>query len=424
MSHQITKDSKDMDHMIERLLAVRQQSLKICAPLEIEDYVVQPVTDVSPPKWHLAHTTWFFEAFILTKYDSNYKVFNQDFHYLFNSYYISAGARWSRADRGNLTRPSVKEVFQYRSYVDAHLETFLKSADWNEALEHVLEVGIQHEQQHQELLIYDIKFILGHNPTFPIYTHAVDRPKMGKSFDKSWYTIDEGLYEIGFSGDGFCFDNELGLHQQYLHRFEICTSQVTNGEYLQFIAAGGYENHVLWLSEGWDWVQQEKIQHPMYWLRENENWHNYTLSGLRTIDWEAPVSHLSFFEADAYAQWKDCRLPTEFEWEVAAKMYAPQTTLQDNFIELGVFETINTGQSDFFGNVWEWTASAYRPYPYYKAPGGALGEYNGKFMINQMVLKGGSYATPKSHIRHSYRNFFPPHLRWMCSGLRLARHIK
>ncbi len=421
MTNQEIINDTDKEEIIDRLFQVRKQSLKICEPLEIEDYVVQPITDVSPPKWHLAHTTWFFETFILSVYNSEYVPFHPDFHFLFNSYYISAGDRWARADRGNLTRPSVSEIFDYRSYVDINLKNFLGHAEMNDSLLHVLEVGIQHEQQHQELLIYDIKYILGHNPTYPIYKKS-NHSTCQEIPKRTWLKVDEGPYKIGFEGEGFCFDNELGVHTQYLHEFEIANALVTNREFLQFIEAGGYKNHLNWLSEGWDWVQQNQISQPLYWTNEGNEWKYYTLSGLKSIDWNAPVSHISFYEADAFAKWKNCRLPTEFEWEVAAKLYT-QPSVHDNFVEHQKFETINTGQSDFYGNVWEWTASAYRPYPFYKAPEGALGEYNGKFMINQMVLRGGSYATPLNHIRPTYRNFFHPHLRWMCSGLRLARHI-
>lgn len=414
-------DSLNISEILKRLQAVRNQSIKICEPLKVEDYVVQPVTDVSPPKWHLAHTTWFFEAFILSKYFVGYQVFRKDFHYLFNSYYVSAGERWARADRGNLTRPTVDEIFEYRKHVDFYMKEFLEKTELNAEVLHVLEVGIQHEQQHQELLIYDIKYILGHNPVFPEYKEKKEVDSVSKQ-ESDWLKIEAGIYEIGHSGSGYCFDNELGQHKYFLYEFEISDSLVTNKEYLQFVKAGGYQDHFLWLSEGWDWVNNENITSPMYWVLENNEWLYYTLAGLRNIDWDAPVSHISFYEADAFAKWKKCRLPTEQEWEVAARKYEPSQTSTSNFVEDGVFEAIATNGFNFLGNLWEWTASAYRPYPFYQVPEGALGEYNGKFMINQMVLKGGSYATPKDHIRHSYRNFFHPHLCWMTSGFRLARH--
>ncbi|MEP4532755.1 MAG: ergothioneine biosynthesis protein EgtB [Cyclobacteriaceae bacterium] len=414
-----TRDNNSI--LSPRYLTIRKQSLIICEPLQVEDYVVQPTMDVSPPKWHLAHTTWFFEAFVLLKCFKGFKVYREDFHYLFNSYYISAGERWARADRGNLTRPSVQEVIDYRTYVDAQMVAFLASGEVSQEIKHVIEVGLNHEQQHQELLVYDIKYILGHNPTYPVYQEQKlkDHSEGQKA---NWLKIGEGIYDIGHDGKGFCFDNELGRHRQFLHAFEISSALVTNAEYLEFVQSGGYKDHFLWLSEGWDWVNSEQAEHPMYWEHKDGLWMNYTLGGLVPIDLNAPVSHISFFEADAYAKWRGCRLPTEFEWEVAARQFQPELSEKSNFVEEAHFETIPTGTYDFLGNLWEWTSSAYRPYPFYQAPEGPLGEYNGKFMINQMVLRGGSYATQRHHIRHTYRNFFHPHLRWMCSGIRMARH--
>ncbi|MFY0601350.1 MAG: ergothioneine biosynthesis protein EgtB [Cyclobacteriaceae bacterium] len=406
----------------DRLLKVRNQSIDICEPLEVEDYVVQPITDVSPPKWHLAHTTWFFEAFVLSKYDADYQVFDPGYHFLFNSYYVSAGERWLRAERGNLTRPSVSRILDYRRYVDKYLSDFLNKSKLNEEILHVIEVGIQHEQQHQELLIYDIKYILGHNPTFPVYKPSGKNEQLSPK-PQSWLKVEQGIYEIGHKEAGYCFDNEHGVHKHFLHDFEISSTLATNEEFFQFMEAGGYENHFLWLSEGWDWINEQKSKSPLYWLNEGGDWLYYTLGGLKKIDMRAPVSHISFYEADAFAKWKGCRLPTEFEWEVASRLYEPKISNNSNFIEKGVLEATATGEMDFLGNLWEWTSSPYRPYPFYKALEGALGEYNGKFMINQMVLRGGSYATPQDHVRHTYRNFFHPHLRWMCSGFRLAKHI-
>lgn len=416
------KPSKvNSSEILTRFRKVREQTLRICEPLVVEDYVVQPTPEVSPPKWHLAHTTWFFETFILVEYQSDYKVFDKDFHYLFNSYYVSSGERWARTDRGNLTRPTVKEVFDYRDYVDSSMRDFLSREVLSQELLHVLEIGLQHEQQHQELLVYDIKYILGNNPRFPVYKESKTDNSATYS-DKKWLTIDDGVYEIGHQGADYCFDNEKGNHNQYLHSFEIASQLVTNGEYLDFINSGGYRDHFLWLSEGWDWVNNEHIKAPLYWLEENGEWYCYTLGGLEKLDLLSAVSHISFYEADAYAKWKECRLSTEFEWEVAAKKYESHLGNHANFVESAKFESRNTEGFDFLGNLWEWTSSAYRPYPFYTIPEGALGEYNGKFMINQMVLRGGSYATPKDHIRHTYRNFFHADLRWMCSGIRLARH--
>ena len=406
--------------LLTRFLSVRKQSEKLCEPLETEDYVVQPVVDVSPPKWHLAHTTWFFEVFVLQQYYKGYRLYHNDFPFLFNSYYVSAGDRWTRAERGHLTRPTVHEIFTYRKYVEEQMQEFLGSCNMTDELAYVLEIGLQHEQQHQELLLYDVKYILGHNPLFPAYRHqeAGNVPEMVND----WLKVGEGNYDIGFEGPGFCFDNELGRHTVFLHPFEVASRLVTNSEYLEFMEDGGYEDPLHWLSDGWDWVSQHQVKAPMYWIREDGHWHNYTLGGLSRVDRHAPVSHISFYEADAFARWKGMRLPTEFEWEVAAGIYEPQIPPSANFVEKERFGPVS-GQPGFFGNLWEWTSSAYQPYPYYKAPDGALGEYNGKFMVNQKVLRGGSYATPADHIRLTYRNFFHPHLQWLFCGIRLARHI-
>lgn len=409
---------------LSRLKTVRSKTIQICAPLEVEDYVVQPSTDVSPPKWHLAHTTWFFEAFLLSKHFPSYEVFHPHFHYLFNSYYVGAGERWARMDRGNLTRPTVKEIFSYREYVNDALNQFLDSVVLTAEMCHIIEVGIQHEQQHQELLIYDIKYILGHNPIYPIYAEeAIAEPKLSNSDSQNWLSVEEGLYKIGFQGEGHCFDNELGVHKVFLHDYQISSSLVTNEEYIAFIEAGGYQNHEFWLAEGWDWINEHKCNSPMYWIAESGEWWHYTLSGLKKVELDIPVSHISFYEADAFARWNGSRLPTEFEWEVAAHIFESKPSPSSNFLNDGRHQPVHTGGYDFHGNLWEWTASPYRPYPYYEAPKGVLGEYNGKFMINQMVLRGGSYATSLDHIRTTYRNFFHPHLRWMCSGIRLAKNI-
>lgn len=406
--------------LLYRFMAVRKQSEKLCAPLETEDYVVQPVADVSPPKWHLAHTTWFFEVFVLQPYMNNYRLFHKDFPLLFNSYYVSAGERWTRAERGYLTRPTVQEIYTYRRYVEEQMQQFLSTADITRELAHIMEIGMQHEQQHQELLLYDIKYILGHNPLFPPYIH--NNSPESKPGESVWLSVPGGNYKIGYKGDGFCFDNELGVHTAYLHDYEIASQPVTNGEYLQFMEDGGYSNPLVWLSDGWDWVTREGIKSPMYWIWEDNQWYQYAMSGFARIDRNAPVSHVSFYEADAYARWKGVRLPTEFEWETAAGLYESDLPDTANFVENELFAPIGQAGYGFFGNLWEWTSSAYLPYPYYEAPDGALGEYNGKFMVNQKVLRGGSYATPRNHIRLTYRNFFHPHLQWLFNGIRLARH--
>ncbi|SHJ80973.1 ergothioneine biosynthesis protein EgtB [Pseudozobellia thermophila] len=382
------------DSLLDFFLETRRYTETLCQPLEIEDYVVQPVVDVSPPKWHLGHTTWFFEEFILKPHARDYRIFDEDFSFVFNSYYETVGRRVVRSDRGNLSRPSVERVYEYRSYVTAAIE-HLFSTPKDQQLNDLLEIGIHHEKQHQELLLTDIKYILGNNPLLPAYSkNFLGHPL--EDHTQEWISVDEGIYEIGHDSDGFCYDNELGRHKVYLHPFEISNKLVTNQEFEEFIKAGGYKNFELWHAEGWDWVNQNKVRSPQYWHSIEGAWHCYTLGGLRKIDPLAPVTHISYYEAFAYAQWKGCRLPTEFEWEAA--------------------------QSSFrWGRRWEWTESAYLPYPYYKKAEGALGEYNGKFMVNQKVLRGGSVATPAKHTRPTYRNFFQPYLRWQFTGLRLAR---
>ncbi|MDX1627249.1 MAG: ergothioneine biosynthesis protein EgtB [Fulvivirga sp.] len=407
----------------ERYKSIRQKTEDICAQLSIEDHVVQPVEEVSPPKWHLGHTTWFFETMILKVFQKNYELFHEDYGYLFNSYYESAGERIIRSDRGNITRPGVEEVMAYRRYVDEAMAQLLDEEN-NEEVKHLLELGLQHEQQHQELLIYDIKYILGHNPLFPAYK-KLEKHKKNTGGAKELITIEGGQYEIGFQGDGFCFDNEKGRHSVYLHDFGIMNRLVTNEEYLEFMEDNGYEDFHHWLSEGWEWVNANNVKSPHYWHKKDGKWHYFSLNGgLKPVDLAAPVTHISFFEADAYAKWKGMRLPTEEEWEVASGQLGALTATS-NFMEEEFFEPVTSvqGDSQFYGDVWEWTGSAYRPYPYYQAPEGAIGEYNGKFMVNQMVLRGGSCATPRDHIRSTYRNFFHPHLRWMLSGMRLAQYV-
>ena len=382
------------DTLVEFFLETREHTEAICKPLEIEDYVVQPIIDVSPPKWHLGHTTWFFEEFILKAFDKNYKIFDDDFSYVFNSYYETVGKRVLRADRGNLSRPSVKKVYDYRHYVTHAINQLLNSSS-NKDLLRILEIGIHHEKQHQELLLTDIKYILGHNPLLPKYTNLFKEYDQ-KSQSQQWISIEEGIYEIGHNSSEFCFDNELGRHKVYLQDYDISNTLVTNEEYLEFIKADGYKRFDLWHAEGWDWVQKNNINAPLYWHQIDGTWYNYSLAGLLQIDIDAPTTHISYFEAFAFAQFKNCRLPTEFEWETAQKHF-------------------NWGQR------WEWTESAYLPYPNYKKADGALGEYNGKFMVNQKVLRGSSVATPSKHARPTYRNFFQTQLRWQFTGIRLAK---
>ncbi|WP_207491789.1 ergothioneine biosynthesis protein EgtB [Aridibaculum aurantiacum] len=380
--------------LVERYQDVRQRTEAICKPLQTEDYVVQPVVDVSPPKWHIGHTTWFFESFILQPYAPNYKVFDPAYNYVFNSYYETVGARVIRTDRGNLSRPTVADIFSYRKYVDAAMMAFL-SHNYTSNLQELVELGLNHEEQHQELLHTDIKYILGHNPLFPAYKTGDENPVLAGSQDE-WITMNEGIYDIGYEGESFCFDNELGRHKVYLQPYSIATSLVSNGAYIEFISAGGYTDFRHWHSEGWEWVKSNNISSPMYWHQIDGTWHHYTMQGLQPVKEDEILNHISFYEASAYAAWKGMRLPTEFEWEAAS------------------------GKLDW-GQRWEWTESAYLPYPGFSKAPGAIGEYNGKFMVNQKVLRGASQVTSPGHSRHTYRNFFHPHLRWQHTGIRLAK---
>jgi ergothioneine biosynthesis protein EgtB len=382
------------DTLLDFFLETRKHSEDLCQPLEIEDYVVQPVVDVSPPKWHLGHTTWFFEEFILKPYAKDYKVFDDDFSFVFNSYYETVGKRVVRSDRGNLSRPSVKKVYEYRAHVTDAIKELFAFEQPKEAHD-VLEIGIHHEKQHQELLLTDIKYILGNNPLLPIYSESIEEHPV-EDHEQDWIAIDEGVYEIGHASNTFCYDNELGRHKVFLHSYEISNKLVTNAEFLEFMRAGGYERFDLWHAEGWDWVNQNEIASPSYWHKIDGEWHYYSYGGLKKVQNDAPLTHISYYEAFAYAQLKGLRLPTEFEWETAQN-YFP------------------------WGKRWEWTESAYLPYPNYQKADGALGEYNGKFMVNQKVLRGGSIATPIKHTRPTYRNFFHPQLRWQFTGLRLVK---
>jgi ergothioneine biosynthesis protein EgtB len=374
----------------------RARSEEICKPLQVEDYVVQPIVDVSPPKWHLGHTTWFFEEFLLVPYLIDYKRYDENYAYVFNSYYESIGKRVVRTDRGNLSRPSVKEVYGYRDHVTKYMLQFCEEA-LNDTNAPILEIGIHHEKQHQELLISDIKYILGNNPLMPAYGE-IEEEELVENGDREWIEIKEGIYEIGHAGDGFCYDNELPKHRVFLEPYAIQNKLITNQDWIDFINDGGYQDALLWHTEGWDWINKNSISQPMYWFQKDGIWSQYLMSGKKELNPNATVTHISYYEAFAFAQWKGLRLPTEFEWEVA----------QNKFDH---------------GKRWEWTESAYLPYPNYKKPDGALGEYNGKFMVNQKVLRGSSIATPRQHTRPTYRNFFHPYLRWQFTGLRLAKSL-
>ena len=375
----------------DKFLNIRYKTESICKSLEKDDFSVQPIDYVSPPKWHLGHVTWFFEQFVLTQFKTDYKVFDADFSYCFNSYYNNVGTRILRINRGNMTRPTIDGVLDYRSYVTSHLAEFLETEVSDEAKE-LIEIGMQHEQQHQELLTYDIKYIFGHQPAFPVLETDI---QLKEENTLGFTSIKEGVYDIGHTSKDFCFDNEQGCHKVYLYDCKIANRLVTNGEYIEFIEAGCYKNFNLWHADGWEFINTNEITQPMYWHKVGDKWMHYTLKGLKEVDVNLPVNHTSFYEAWAFAEWKGMRLPTEFEWEIASK-------------ELN------------YGQLWEWTNSAYLPYPGYTKAEGAIGEYNGKFMVNTMVLRGASLATPQNHCRPTYRNFFTPDTRWQFSGIRLA----
>ncbi len=413
-----------MSHICKRFQDVRSQTHHLVSTLQPEDFVVQPVVDVSPPKWHLAHTTWFFEQFILLNFSSNYKAFHPDYNFLFNSYYESVGSRVLRANRGNMTRPGIDEIVEYRQYIDHAMHQLLKAGNYTKEVEELITLGLHHEQQHQELLVTDIKYILGNNPLFPIFKspNKVNKDKIG--IVEKFIDVPEGIYEIGYKGNEFHFDNEKGNHKVFLHSYRYMDRLITNGEYMEFVADDGYGNFEFWLMEGWEWVKANNVRSPMYWFDEDGEWKNYTLGGYGPIDLNAPVTHISYFEADAYAAWRGKRLLTEFEWEVAAKTNEVSNPASGNFVESGNYQPVASVNANhqLFGDVWEWTNSAYLPYPYFKKAKGAVGEYNGKFMVNQKVLRGGSCATPTNHIRQTYRNFFHPNLRWQFTGIRLAEN--
>jgi ergothioneine biosynthesis protein EgtB len=411
--------------LVEQYKQVRSFSEQLCTPLVTEDYVIQSMPDVSPTKWHLAHVTWFWETFLLSSARPDYKSPHPQYAYLFNSYYNSIGERHCRPKRGLISRPTVKETYQYRAYVDEQVVDLLEKIDEGRLAEltSIILIGLNHEQQHQELMLTDIKHVLSCNPLHPIYqertpTSTASVPPM------EWVSYPEGIYQIGYAGDGFCFDNEGPRHRQFLEPFQLASRLVTNGEYLEFIADGGYQNPLLWLSEGWNTIQTRGWQAPLYWEKQDDEWWVMTLSGLCKVDKNEPVYHVSYFEADAYARWANARLATEAEWEVAAQ----DVPIEGNFVESGLYHpaplqpSATQGKlSQMYGDVWEWTQSSYSSYPGYKPAPGAVGEYNGKFMYNQYVLRGGSCATSRSHIRPTYRNFFPGDAQWQFMGIRLAK---
>ncbi|GER00251.1 ergothioneine biosynthesis protein EgtB [Iodidimonas gelatinilytica] len=420
--------------LADRFLAVRTQTQALAAPLSAEDAQIQSMPDVSPTKWHLAHSTWFFETFILKALDATYKIFDADFHFLFNSYYEAEGPRHPRPQRGLLSRPPLSQVLDYRHHVtdavNARIEGWADREDWPD-IAALIELGCHHEEQHQELLLTDIKHVLSCNPLAPGY--ASPFPKAMQDIPAAtWQKIPEGLTEIGHRPPGFAFDNEGPRHKVWLHEAALSSRLVTTGEFLEFIEDGGYQNPMLWLSEGWDWVKSRNRTAPLYWSRQEDGWQIFTLYGRQPINWSEPLCHINLYEADAFATWAGARLPREEELEYAT---IASLTAQEDHRALHRAEEPprlhpsparqigNTPFTQLSGAVWHWTASAYSAYPGFRTAAGAIGEYNGKFMCNQYVLRGGSCVTPKDHWRPSYRNFFPAHAQWQFSGFRLAKDI-
>lgn len=402
---------------------VRVASEVIASGLQLEDYGLQGMEDASPPKWHLAHTTWFFEQFVLEPFYPGYRVFNRAFFYLFNSYYETVGRFHTRARRGDLSRPLVDEVYDYRQYVDEHMMELLASPP-HEDLYALVQLGLQHEQQHQELLFTDIKFNFSCNPLLPAFRSLAPVSQKQEAMEINWYRLPKNIYAIGASADVFAFDNEWPRHDVLVGDIAMAHRPVTNGEYLEFIESGGYDDVRLWLQEGWLRFQRQKIKAPLYWQMSDEGeWLTYTFEGAQELDLNAPVTHVSYFEADAYARWYGARLPSEEEWEA----FAQQFPVSGNFADSLLWRSEPSGDTckpvQLYGDVWEWTASSYAPYPGFHPLPGSLGEYNGKFMCNQYVLRGGSCVTQPGHVRPSYRNFFPPEARWQFSGIRLAKDV-
>jgi ergothioneine biosynthesis protein EgtB len=421
--HSVVSSNAVDPTLAARYASIRAATEALAAPLSAEDCAIQSMPDASPVKWHLAHTSWFFETFVLEPHLRGYRSHNPAFRKMFNSYYNAVGDKHPRPQRGLLSRPSRDDVLSYRAHVDAGMhELTQRSRSGDSQVAALIELGLNHEQQHQELILTDLLHMLSCNPLEPAYSPWTGTSSAGTAASMLWVGFEAGLVEMGHNGFDFAFDNETPRHRQYLQGFALASRLVTNGEYLAFIADGGYRRPELWLSEGWDWINANCIEAPLYWRREGAGWRQFTLHGSRAVDLAAPVCHTSLFEADAYARWSGARLPTELEWETAA---APNP-VEGHFVEDGILLPLpapvgGAPPTQLFGDVWEWTQSAYAPYPGYRPAAGAIGEYNGKFMSNQYVLRGGSLATPKSHIRATYRNFFPASARWQFSGFRLAR---
>ena len=439
MSQTSVSISSDRKALLEEFKSVRAQSTRLAAPLQPEDCVVQSMADVSPTKWHLAHVTWFFERVILQQFKDNYRPYNESYYYIFNSYYNSLGQQAERIRRGTLSRPTIAEIMEYRAAIDERALEFIETAPddkWDE-IAYLFKLGFNHEQQHQELLLTDIKNVFALNPLHPAYQSL--SPQQATSVGalrNNYLTFKGGLCEIGVDGANsiqkpFSYDNERPRHKVYLEDFKLLPRLITCGEFLEFIEDGGYETPSLWLSDGWALLQQERWRHPLYWQKDDSGWKIMTLAGLRELNPAEPVCHVSYYESWAYARWAGKRLPTEAEWEVAAQTL-DEIQRDGNFVENGVLHPApdspacgehDMSLSQMFGDVWEWTASAYLPYPGYIQEAGPLGEYNGKFMSDQMILRGGSCLTPHSHVRETYRNFFQCDKRWQMTGFRLADNV-
>jgi ergothioneine biosynthesis protein EgtB len=403
-----------------RYAALRRATRDLAAPLSPEDAMVQSMPDASPAKWHLAHTTWFFETFVLARTERAHRPFDPAYGYLFNSYYEAVGPRQPRPERGLLSRPPLGDVLRYRADVDARMGEALSRALPPDVLD-VIELGIAHEEQHQELLLTDVKHAFAANPLRPAY--GAPPPSRGDAPELGWLERDGGEVAIGAPATGFAFDNERPRHRALVVPYLLATRPATCGEWLAFMQDGGYARPELWMSDGWAAVQRHGWEAPLYWIRDGAGWLQFTLGGVRPVDAAEPVAHVSWFEADAYARWAGARLPTEVEWEAAAQVAAPDGTFAEDHRWHPAAAARGAGLRQLLGDVWEWTASAYTPYPGFRPTAGALGEYNGKFMVSQLVLRGGSCATPRGHIRPSYRNFFYPDARWQFSGVRLARDL-
>jgi ergothioneine biosynthesis protein EgtB len=410
-------DLRAPESLADRYVRIRAVTTALCEPLETEDYVVQSMPDASPTKWHLAHTSWFFEQFLLKPHLTGYRAFHPEFEYLFNSYYESVGPMHQRSERGMLTRPTVRDVYDYRAHVDAHMHSLIETRTYDERISMLTTLGINHEQQHQELLLTDLKHLLSRNPLHPVYCkESLKAP--ANPLPIRFHSFDGGICEIGATEKHFCFDNETPRHRVLIEPFALADRPVSNREYQEFVREGGYRRPEFWLSDGWATVKREGWSHPLYWSDALDA--EFTLAGMQALQADSPVCHISFYEADAFARWAGARLPSEAEWEVAAANQRPS----GNFLESGRLHPAPAPNANalrqLFGDVWEWTASPHGAYPGFRPITGSLGEYNGKFMCNQFVLRGGSCATPVEHIRATYRNFFYPNARWQFAGLRLA----